>query len=292
MIAPNHVRLGDGRRLDLTVSGPENGLPLVFHHGTPGSAVPIRALERAAHERGLRIVTASRPGYGDSSRRRARSVVDAAADTSTLLALLGVDRCLVAGWSGGGPHALACAARLEAATAVLVIAGIAPYPADGLDWMAGMGEGNVIEFTSALDGEEVLRPFLEEQRRDLEGATPEDVVSSLASVLSEADRAVLTDEFGADMAAGMEEGLRNGVDGWLDDDLAFTQPWGFSLEEISIPTVIWQGGADLMVPFAHGQWLASRMPRAMVHLKQDDGHLSLALNNLGQMLDELVAAGQ
>ena len=162
MVSPQQVRLDDGRRLDFTVSGPENGLPLVFHHGTPGSAVPIRALERAAHGRGLRLVVASRPGYGDSSRHRGRSVVDAAADTSTLLTLLGVERCLVAGWSGGGPHALACAARLKTATAVLVIAGIAPYPAEGLDWMAGMGEGNVIEFTTALDGEEVLRPYLED----------------------------------------------------------------------------------------------------------------------------------
>ena len=110
-------------------------------------------------------------------------------------------------------------------------------------------------------------------------------------MLPEVDRAVLTDEFGADMAAGIEEGLRTGVGGWLDDDLAFTKPWGFSLEEISIPTMTWQGGADLMVPFDHGQWLSSRMPRASAHLEQDEGHLSLALNNLGRMLDELVAAG-
>jgi len=130
MAAADHVQLPDGRRLDLRVSGPAGGFPLVFHHGTPGAATPYRALERAAHARGLRLVTTSRPGYGDSSPQPGRSVVDVAADTAAVLAAIGADRCLIAGWSGGGPHALACGARLGATAAVLVIAGIAPYGAD------------------------------------------------------------------------------------------------------------------------------------------------------------------
>src|SRR6516165_12664188 len=142
----DHVRLPDGRRLDLRVSGPAGGFPLVFHHGTPGAATPIRVRERAAHARGLRLVTTSRPGYGDSSPQPGRSVVDVAADTAAVLAVIGADRCLVAGWSGGGPHALACGARLGATSAVLVIASVAPYGVAGLDWMAGMGEENVVEF--------------------------------------------------------------------------------------------------------------------------------------------------
>jgi pimeloyl-ACP methyl ester carboxylesterase len=135
----DHVRLPDGRRLDLRVSGPAGGFPLVFHHGTPGAATPVRALDRAAHARGLRLVTTSRPGYGDSSRQPGRAVVDVAADTAAVLASIGAERCLVAGWSGGGPHALACGARLDAVTAVLVIAGLAPYGVEGLHWMSGMG---------------------------------------------------------------------------------------------------------------------------------------------------------
>ena len=103
MTAVDHIRLPDGRRLDLRVSGPAGGFPLVFHHGTPCAAVPIRALERAVHERGLRLVTASRPGYGDSTPQPGRSVVDVTADTAAVLAAIGADRCLIAGWSGGGP---------------------------------------------------------------------------------------------------------------------------------------------------------------------------------------------
>ena len=291
MRAPSdHVRLPDGRRLDVRVSGPANGLPLVFHHGTPGAATPIRALERAAHKRGLRLVTTSRPGYGDSTRQAGRSVVDVVADTTAVLAAIGTERCLVGGWSGGGPHALACAARLEAAAAAFVIAGVAPYGAHGLDWMAGMGADNVIEFEAALQGEERLRPYLVADREELKEITVAGIVSSLETLLPDVDKAVLTDEFGEDMAASFREALRTGVEGWLDDDLAFTEPWGFDLGEISVPTMIWQGSADLMVPFAHGEWLASQLPAASVHLEPGEGHLSLGLGALDRMLDELVGA--
>jgi pimeloyl-ACP methyl ester carboxylesterase len=133
MIVAELLELPDGRRLRVRVSGPPDGLPLIFHHGTPGALTPFRAIERAAHERGLRFVTSSRPGYGDSSRQEGRGVVDVVADTRAVLAAIGAERCVVSGWSGGGPHALACAARLEQAAAVRLIGSVAPYEADGLD---------------------------------------------------------------------------------------------------------------------------------------------------------------
>ena len=286
----DHVTLPDGRRLDVRVSGPEGGLPLVFHHGTPGAATPTRAVERAAHARGLRLVTTSRPGYGSSTRHRGRRVVDVVADTAAVLDALGAPRCLVAGWSGGGPHALACAARLPAAAAVLVIAGVAPADAPDLDFLAGMGEDNLEEFGAAAEGEERLRPFLDAARAELRDVTVEGIVTSLATLLPPVDRAVLTDEFGEDLAAGFHEALRVGVDGWLDDDLAFLAPWGFSLDEIRAPTMLWQGTEDLMVPCAHGRWLAGQVPGASSHIEEGEGHLSVGLGALDRMLDELVAA--
>ncbi|HXW43479.1 MAG TPA: alpha/beta hydrolase [Streptosporangiaceae bacterium] len=291
MDSADHIVLRDGRRLDVRVTGPAGGIPLIFHHGTPGAYTPIRALERSAHARGLRLVTTSRPGYGDSTRQPGRDVADVVADTAEVLAAVGADRCLVAGWSGGGPHALACAARLGAAAAALVIAGVAPYAADGLDWMAGMGEDNVTEFTIALEGEDRLRPYLEREREQLKAATAADIITALQTLLPEVDRAVLTGEFGEDMAANMREAMRTGVDGWLDDDLAFAGPWGFDLAEIAMPVLLWQGSDDLMVPFAHGQWLAARVPGVRAHLEQDEGHLSVGLGAIDRMLDELVAAG-
>ena len=291
MAAADHVRLPDGRRLDLRVSGPAGGFPLVFHHGTPGAATPYRVLERAAYARGLRLVTTSRPGYGDSTPQPGRSVVDVAADTAAVLAAIGAGRCLIAGWSGGGPHALACGARLAATAAVLVIAGIAPYGAAGLDYMAGMGYDNIVEISTALKGEHQLRPYLLDQREQLKDATDADLVASLDTVLPDVDRAVLTGEFGEDDAANFREALRTGVEGWLEDDIAITRPWGFGLEEIAVPVMIWQGSADLMVPFSHGQWLASQLPGASAHLEEGEGHLSVALGALDRMLDELVSAG-
>lgn len=291
-IDSEHIQLTDGRWVDVRVSGPVDGLPLVFHHGTPGAGTPIRVLERAAQERGLRLVSASRPGYGRSSRHEGRRVVDVVADTDDVLRALGAHRCVVAGWSGGGPHTLACAARLPGVAAALSIAGVAPWDSGGLDWLAGMGQGNIDEFGAATEGPGPLRAFLDAEREQLKDASAENIVKSLESLLPEVDRAVLTDEFGGDLAASFHEGLREGVDGWLDDDLAFISPWGFDLDEIEVPTAIWQGSEDLMVPFAHGQWLAAHLPAASVHLVDGEGHLSVGVGCMGSMLDELIAAAE
>jgi pimeloyl-ACP methyl ester carboxylesterase len=288
MTVPEHLELPDGRRLDIRVSGPEDGLPFIFHQGTPGAAIEWHALERAAHDRGLRLVTTSRPGYGESSRHAGRAVVDVVADTKAVLAAVGAERCVVGGWSGGGPHALACAAKLDEATAVLLIAGVAPYDAEGLDFLADMGEDNLTEFAAALEGEEGLRRFLELMRDHLKEISADSIAESLGSLLPDVDVAVITDEYGEDLASSFHEAVRIGVDGWLDDDLAFVKAWGFDLSEVSIPTMIWQGSDDLMVPFAHGQWLASQMPHASVHLETGEGHLSISVGAIDRMLDELV----
>jgi pimeloyl-ACP methyl ester carboxylesterase len=216
--------------------------------------------------------------------------VDVVVDTRVVLDHIGADRCVVAGWSGGGPHALACAARLDQAVSALIIAGVAPYDAEGLDWLAGMGEENVTEFGAALEGEERLRAHLDEEREGYADLTVESLIGSMESLLPPVDRALLTDEFGQDMVDGFREALAVGVDGWLEDDMAFALPWGFELTEVSIPTMVWQGSADLMVPYEHGRWLAAHVPGATVHLEEDEGHLSIGVGAMDRMLDELVAA--
>jgi pimeloyl-ACP methyl ester carboxylesterase len=286
--SPAAIELPDGRRLEVEVSGPEDGTPLVFHHGTPGSAYQFRAIQRAAHSRGLRLVTFSRAGYGSSTRRPGRSVVDVVGDVSAVLAHLGAERCLVAGWSGGGPHALATGARLaEQVAGVLVIAGVAPYGVADLDFLDGMGQQNIEEFGSAQQGEAILRPGLQTEAEQLRDTDAAGVIESLSTLLPDVDRAVVTTEFGEDLVASFTGALRTGVDGWVDDDLAFVRPWGFALDEIAVPTFIWQGSEDLMVPFAHGQWLARHLPAAVAHLEQGEGHLSIGVGALDRMLDEL-----
>jgi len=283
------IDLPDGRSLDLDVSGPEDGIPLVFHHGSPGSLNQFRAIQRAAHERGLRLVTFSRPGYGASTRQPGRRVVDAVADVAAVLAHLGTPRCLVAGWSGGGPHALATGARLPKQVAgILCIAGVAPYDAEGLNFLEGMGQQNIDEFGLALQGEEAIRPSHEAEAVGLRNTDAAGLIEGMATLLPDVDRAVLTAEFGENLAANFAEGFRTGVDGWVDDDLAFVAPWGFSLAEIAVPAFVWQGSEDLMVPFTHGQWLAAHVPGATSRLQQAEGHLSIGVGALDRMFDDLL----
>ena len=155
------IRTSDGRSLDVHVAGPDDGTPVVFHAGTPGSGLPFGALVNALADRGLRYVSWNRPGYGSSTRQPDRSVADVARDASDILDDLGAGECYVLGWSGGGPHALAMAALLpDRVRAAATIGGVAPYPADGLDWLAGMGEENVAEFGASLKGPDVLAGFL------------------------------------------------------------------------------------------------------------------------------------
>lgn len=215
--------------------------------------------------------------------------MDVASDTRAVLEYIGADQCFAAGWSGGGPHTLACAARLKETTGVLIIAGVAPCDAEGLDWLTGMGEENVIEFSAALEGEKKLRPYLERERDGTEDLTIGGLIATMETLLPEVDRNILTDEFGQDMLAGFQEALKTGVEGWLADDLAFVESWGFDLTEIGIPTMLWQGSADLMVPYAHGHWLAKHVPGASVHLEEGEGHLSIGVGAIERMLDELLS---
>ena len=148
--AVHTVPAAGGRQLEVLVSGPEDGLPLVFHEGTPGGLVAFPPMVTAAAERGLRTVMYARPGYGASTPQPGRRVADAAADVTAVLDALGAGDFVTAGWSGGGPHALACAALLPGrCRAAATIAGVAPRQADGLDWLAGMGEENLAEFAAA-----------------------------------------------------------------------------------------------------------------------------------------------
>lgn len=282
------LQLSDGRELDVRVSGPAQGMPFLFHHGTPGAVPPMGEMEQQVHARGLRLVTTSRPGYGHSTRQAGRRVVDVANDVTEVLNWLGAERCLTGGASGGGPHALACAGRVDAVAGVLVVASVAPYDATNLDFLHGMGEDNLEEFGAALKGERALRDYLAPHLEEFQTISADEIVAALASVLPEVDRAVINGEFALDLATQFHSAVATGIDGWLDDDLAFTKPWGFDLHEIEVPTMIWQGDKDLMVPFAHGQWLASQLPNASSHLLQGEGHLSLSVGSISAMLDELI----
>ena len=265
-------------------------VPLITHHGTPGAGIPYEPFVRAAAERGLQYAAYSRPGYGATARDEGRSVASCAADVARMLDDMGAERCYTLGWSGGGPHALACAALLgDRVIRAAVIAGIAPWDAEGLDWKAGMGAENLEEFAALDAGPDALRAFLDAARSSLHGVTAEQVAASLGDLIGDADRRVLEGDFADFLAESLRVGLAEGVDGWFDDDLAFRSDWGFSLGEIRVPVTIWQGADDRMVPATHGAWLADHVPGARAELRPGEGHISIAVDGYGEILDDLLA---
>jgi pimeloyl-ACP methyl ester carboxylesterase len=287
--AASTVSLPDGRVLEYLVEGDPSGLPLVLHHGTPGSGVSFPKAAAAAEERGLALVLSTRAGYGGSTPDPGRAVADVAGDVAALLDHLGREEFLTLGWSGGGPHSLACAALLPGrCLAAATGAGVAPYHNGGsLDFLAGMGPENVEEFGAALAGRDQLEPYLRKQAAELTAASPEQIAEVLGGLVSDVDKVYATGEFAERMHASFSNGCRNGIEGWAEDDEAFTSPWGFDLDAITVPVSVWQGGQDLMVPFAHGQWLAEHVAGARVHLYDDEGHLSL-WNKLDVIFDDLL----
>jgi pimeloyl-ACP methyl ester carboxylesterase len=270
-----------GRVLRVREDGDPDGVPLVAHHGTPGSRLLYERWVEDASRRGIRLIAYDRPGYGGSDRHAGRSVADAAADVAAIADALGLDRILTHGRSGGGPHALACAALLgDRVAAAATLAAVGPYDAEGLDFLDGMGEDNVEELGAALQGPDVLAPLLEEFAPRILEAEPDQLVEGLKS-LSPPDVAVVNGGLAEELIAAMREGIGARRDGWLDDDLAFVKPWGFELDSISVPLQLWQGEQDLLVPPAHGEWLAARIPGVDARLSGEDGHLSVEHLRIG-----------
>jgi len=285
------ITLTVGRTLDVFVSG-EDGEPLVIDlPGTPQGHRLDGALEEAAAATGLRIASLARPGYAGSTRLPGRTVADVVPDVLAVADSLGYEKFAVMGSSGGGPHALACGAlAADRCVAVSVVSGVGPWAATGLDFLDGMGEGNEIEFRAALEGEEPLRELLLLWREEILAAGVPGIFASLQSVLSPPDQKVMTKDFVRQMHESFSLALENGVDGWGDDDLAFTRPWGFDLARLAVPVFLWQGEQDLMVPPAHGRWLADAIPGCRARLLPDDGHLTMLLNRPAEILADLAAA--
>lgn len=287
------VDLPDGRTLDVLAGERTDGLGLVFHHGTPGNATRYESWFAEAEARGLRPIAYSRPGYATSTRDPGRTVASAVPDAEAVLDQFGIGQFVSVGGSGGGPHAIACAAVLPdrcLASAALVT--VAPWGVDDLDWWTGMTQSNLDEFAAALAGEPALREWVTENGEEYRHITGPTMAAALGDALPPIDQSVATGEWAEHEAAGMRRALEHGFDGWVDDDLAFTRPWGFDLAAVSVPVHIWQGELDRLVPWSHGRWLADQIPGARFTLAEGHGHFSLGVANRDQILDDLLEAAR
>ncbi len=279
-----------GRKIQIIESGMPDGIPILVHNGTPGSRLLYHTWVEDAVSRGIRLISYDRPGYGASTPHPGRDVASAAGDVAAIAKALGINHLSVWGHSGGGPHALACAALLpDLVVAAASLASPAPYTSDRSDWFAGMGEGNVDEFSTALKGREAIQRFVAAATPDFLDADPVTLVRSLRSLLSPEDVAALTEDFAAYLISSVREGSIKTGDGWVDDDVAFVNPWGFELGQVKIPVLLWHGKHDRFVPFSHGEWLSRHIPDVDARLSADDGHLTLALRRISQVHAWLLA---
>lgn len=270
------VRASDGRELCVESGGDTSGRPVLVHNGTPNSRHLFGRWLADAEQRGIHLVGYDRPGYGRSTPEPGRSVASCTNDVRTIADAFGFDRLAVWGMSGGGPHALACAAVLsDLVCAVSSLASPAPYGESGFDYFAGMGELNADAVKLFLKDRDAARRKGAEDREELLHVTPEQLKEAWASLLSPVDLATLTDDLISFLVASMKDGLAPGDQGWWDDGCAEMAPWGFKFAEIQIPVQLWHGKHDKAVPFQHGQWLANQIPGVDAHLSDTDGHLSL-----------------
>src|ERR671921_1763806 len=263
MVTETDLELGDGRVLhayDTATDGADGRLAVFWHHGSPNIGAPPEPLFSAADRLGIRWASYDRPGYGGSTPRPDRDVASAAADASAVADVLGIDRFAVMGHSGGGSHALACAALLqERVLGVVVVAGMAPFGAEGLDWFEGFGPAGVAELRAAAAGRAALEKHLAESD-DEPAFTPE-------------DEAALAGEWSWFIDV-VDSALAGGMGGFIDDDLAGVGAWGFDPADVVAPALFLHGGRDRVVPAAHGEWLARRCPSAELWLRPDEGHIS------------------
>lgn len=250
----------DGRTIRYFDTGASDASgTLLWHHGTPQTGAVIAPLAAAAAARGLRVVSCARPGYPGSSRRPGRSIADAAEDALLIADALGIERFASVGASGGGPHALACAALApHRVSGVVTFASLAPFEAADA-WFGGMADDSALR--AAVAGADARARYAEAADFDPASFTDRDWAALDGSWAA----------LGADAQAGSAEGPA----GEIDDDLAYVAPWGFPLEDAVAPTLLVHGGVDRVVPVEHAHRLLERIPAAELWLRPREGHVSV-----------------
>lgn len=277
------VRAHDGRRLSTQLYGDPDGRPVFLLHGTPGSRLGPHPRSSVLHRLGVRLIAFDRPGYGGSDRLEGRRVADVAADVVAIADSYDLPRFAVVGRSGGGPHALACAALLpDRVSRAAVLVGIAPRAAAGLDWFDGMAQSNVNEFAAATAYEDIV--VYTHMVANAVRADPASLLARLQDDLPDQDRRVVADPgIRSLLLESYAEALRASAFGWVDDALAFCSPWGFDPATVTVPVLLWHGAHDVFSPASHARWLAERIPSAAVVVQAGAAHFG-ALDVLPDIL--------
>jgi pimeloyl-ACP methyl ester carboxylesterase len=282
------IDVPDGRVLEVAALGDPSGSTVFLHHGTPGSSRSVKSFAPLLEYGNFYIVTMSRAGYGRSARHEGRDIASIVPDTGHALDFLERDRYVVVGWSGGGPHALACAALdTPRCIGAVSLASVVPTTDVDFDWTEGMAQSNIDEFALAKEGGPAYEAAMEAAGAFMADMTIENAPDLFEDLLSEPDREVLVDPAALDaFVDATTHAFAESWRGFYDDDLAFYKEWGFDPKAISVPVEVFYGDKDLMVPPTHGAWLASHITTARVFHDEHDGHLSI----WGRHFDEVAKA--
>ena len=274
----NHlVKNASGRLLAVSEWGKRTGTPVFVLHGTPGSRLGVAPRPSVLYQLGVRLIAYDRPGYGGSERHEGRTIGDAADDVRTIARELGVERFAVIGRSGGGPHALACAALLpDLVTRVAALVSLAPKKRTnggmGAHWFEGMTQGNVDVYRKAEKGIARITPVLNDRSRSIRD-DPSVMITQLLSEVRASDLQVISDAGIRQMLRNnYQEALRESGDGWIDDIMAFIHDWGFRIEDIAVPVLLWHGQDDIFSPVQHCLWLNDRIPDTTLRLEPGKAH--------------------
>jgi pimeloyl-ACP methyl ester carboxylesterase len=268
--------------------GDPTGLPVLAIHGTPGSRLMFGLTDASARERGLRIIAPDRPGYGHSDYRRNHSLMQSAEDFVTLADALEVERIAVIGVSGGGPHAIATAATMPDRVRLLAL--VSPVgPVAECRKQIRMSRMHRLIFTRMGRSPQACASFFWSLRGMVRWA-PGVAYRALQQRVTPADRFVLNQaEVKANLQTAIREGLRPGIKGALQDLRLFCSPWGLSLAEIDVPSVMWQGSDDTIVPPSAAYHLAAKLPNCRLDVVQEAGHY-WGFANFAHVLDTVRAA--
>jgi pimeloyl-ACP methyl ester carboxylesterase len=271
------TKLRDGRWLAYQESGDLEGFPVLFFHGAPGSRLrqPRSGLAHA------RVITVDRPGYGLSEFKSDRTILDWVDDVEQLADALKIGSFSVAGVSGGGAHAAACAYLLpRRVRRAALIASSAPFWVP--DVLRGMRTSRrmMYPFVRGRTARSRTLLRLEAERTGLiVRASPELYLRTMYAAAPPCDQAVLRDsDVRRELAGNYAEAFRQGARGYARDLYLLTGPWGFDLTQISIPVDVWHGAMDRTTPLPMAEHLATTIPSAKLNVLSDQGHMLLYSN--------------
>jgi pimeloyl-ACP methyl ester carboxylesterase len=276
-------RTGDGRVCEYMQVGDPNGKPVVFLHGTPGTAGSAVLLEDATPRQGVRLLALSRPGYG-ATTATAPGLLSAGQDVGELASRLGVEEFAALGVSGGGPFALAVGATLTTRVRHILIAGgpapyheiapevLAPEDVEAMDLLAaGDVDGAVARVTAGV-------------RRDFDALSQlpvSEFEAAFSAMLPPTEHYFDTRPDGRSIVFADAHRALSRYDGFVRDNLSWNGLWDFDLDDVVAPVLLSYGDADAMAAPLHGEWLAARLPtgKLTIHPNADHGEVCFGLGD-------------